>query len=199
MDETGAGCRRVQNLLGALNPAPLPPWCLGSRCRCGTDHLPAAGRSSSGSEGPPQRPPRTIHQLREEQGHSRYTYSAANPLSATIDSGDIIEVQCWDSSEHDAADPDTATVEDLLNRTRPTPLGGWGNPVCDPVFVNGAQAGDTLQIEILALRSGDWGWTCITDGFGLLAGNDSGVFPDGDVPALGTSLCNIALQQQHHI
>ena len=90
--------------------------------------------------------------------------------------------QCWDSSEHDLVGPDPCTVDELLNRTRPKPLGGWGNPVCDPVYVEGAEPGDTLQVEILQLRSGDWGWTCITDGFGLLAGNDDGLFPE---PKLG--------------
>ena len=39
-----------------------------------------------------------------------------------------------------------------------------------------------LPPEDLQLRSGDWGWTCITDGFGLLAGNDDGLFPE---PKLG--------------
>ena len=67
-----------------------------------------------------------------------------------------------------------STVDELINRHRPKPFGGWGNPVCAPVYVEGAEPGDTLQVEILELTSGDWGWTGITDGFGLLAGNDDG-------------------------
>src|SRR5579862_6983334 len=43
-----------------------------------------------------------------------------------------------------------------------------------PVRVDGAQPGDTLEIEILALTPGEWGWTGIIPGFGLLP-ND---FPD---------------------
>ena len=48
------------------------------------------------------------------------------------------------------------------------------NPVTGPVFVRGAQPGDTLAVEILELRPRDWGWTAIIPGFGLLADE----FPD---------------------
>ena len=37
-----------------------------------------------------------------------------------------------------------------------------------PVYVNGAEAGDTLKVEILDLQTGDWGWTAIFPGLGLL-------------------------------
>jgi acetamidase/formamidase len=43
-----------------------------------------------------------------------------------------------------------------------------------PVWVNGAEPGDTLQIEILDLTPGDWGWTVVLAGLGLLAED----FPD---------------------
>src|SRR6478752_5816850 len=48
------------------------------------------------------------------------------------------------------------------------------NPVTGPVFVKGARPGDVLEVEILALRPHDWGWTAIIPGFGLLADE----FPD---------------------
>ena len=38
-----------------------------------------------------------------------------------------------------------------------------------PLFVEGAEPGDTLSIEILALETGDWGWTAVLPGFGLAA------------------------------
>ena len=37
-----------------------------------------------------------------------------------------------------------------------------------PVHVEGAQPGDTLEIEVLALEPGDWGWTVILPDMGLL-------------------------------
>lgn len=43
------------------------------------------------------------------------------------------------------------------------------NPVTGPVFVEGAQPGQTLVVEILDLAVDDWGWTANIPGFGLLA------------------------------
>ena len=44
------------------------------------------------------------------------------------------------------------------------------NPVSGPVFVKGARPGDVLAVEVLELQPGDWGWTALIPGFGLLAG-----------------------------
>ena len=52
--------------------------------------------------------------------------------------------------------------------------------VCGPVFVEGAEPGDTLQVELLDFTPGDWGWTAAIPGFGLLADD----FPE---PALRIS------------
>lgn len=38
-----------------------------------------------------------------------------------------------------------------------------------PVWVNGAEPGDTLEIEVLDLIPGDWGWTVVLADEGLLA------------------------------
>jgi acetamidase/formamidase len=43
-----------------------------------------------------------------------------------------------------------------------------------PLHVDGAEPGDTLEIEILALATGDWGWTVVDEGLGLLPED----FPD---------------------
>lgn len=42
------------------------------------------------------------------------------------------------------------------------------DPLCGPVHVEGAQPGDVLKIEVLDLALGDWGWTGLISGFGLL-------------------------------
>lgn len=44
-----------------------------------------------------------------------------------------------------------------------------------PVYVEGAQPGDTLEIEVVALEPGEWGWTVFLPELGLLAED----FPDG--------------------
>jgi acetamidase/formamidase len=41
--------------------------------------------------------------------------------------------------------------------------------VAGPVFVEGAEPGDTLEIELLGFEPADWGWTACIPGFGLLA------------------------------
>jgi acetamidase/formamidase len=46
-----------------------------------------------------------------------------------------------------------------------------------PVFVEGAEPGDTLKIEILRLEPGTWGWSAILPEMGLLADD----FPEGYV------------------
>src|SRR3954447_19433391 len=43
------------------------------------------------------------------------------------------------------------------------------NPVSGPIYVKGAQPGDTLAVELLEFRPQGWGWTAIIPGFGLLA------------------------------
>lgn len=42
------------------------------------------------------------------------------------------------------------------------------NPVNGPVYVNGAQPGDTLEVEIEGFGPQSWGWTAVIPGFGLL-------------------------------
>ena len=46
-----------------------------------------------------------------------------------------------------------------------------------PIHVEGAQPGDTLAVEILALEAGDWGWCSILPELGLLPDD----FPEGFV------------------
>src|SRR5215472_4995731 len=46
-----------------------------------------------------------------------------------------------------------------------------------PLWVNGAEPGDTLQVDVLELQHGDWGWAAFLPELGLLP--DS--FPDGYV------------------
>ena len=40
-----------------------------------------------------------------------------------------------------------------------------------PIYVEGAQPGDVLAVEILDLEPGDWGWTGMGPDFGFLAGD----------------------------
>lgn len=43
------------------------------------------------------------------------------------------------------------------------------DPLCGPIYVEGAAPGDTLAVEVLDLTLANWGWTGLLKGFGLLA------------------------------
>ncbi|HLQ83103.1 MAG TPA: acetamidase/formamidase family protein [Pseudogracilibacillus sp.] len=43
------------------------------------------------------------------------------------------------------------------------------NPMIGPLYIKGAEPGDTLEVEMLEFHQLEWGWTAIIPGFGLLA------------------------------
>ena len=94
-------------------------------------------------------------------------WDAGIPPVLRVASGSEVDIDALDAScgQITAA----STVEDLLaldfSRV---------DQVCGPVFVEGAQPGDTLQVELLDFQPGDWGWTAAIPGFGLLTDE----FPD---------------------
>jgi acetamidase/formamidase len=84
------------------------------------------------------------------------------PPRVEIESGDIVVFECRDAL--DAQVTPNSGHEALANVdfSRVHPLTG-------PVFVKGAQPGDTLEVEILKLQHKGWGWNGFLPGFGLLA------------------------------
>jgi acetamidase/formamidase len=48
-----------------------------------------------------------------------------------------------------------------IDRTRIHALSG-------PIWIDGAEAGDVLQVDVLATRHGGWGWSSIVEGLGFL-------------------------------
>ncbi|MBP1971238.1 acetamidase/formamidase [Virgibacillus natechei] len=43
------------------------------------------------------------------------------------------------------------------------------HPISGPIYIEGAEAGDTLEVEIMDLQTTGWGWTAIIPGKGLLS------------------------------
>ena len=43
------------------------------------------------------------------------------------------------------------------------------NPVCGPLWVDGAEPGDALSVRLIGFEPSGWGWTANIPGFGLLA------------------------------
>jgi acetamidase/formamidase len=85
------------------------------------------------------------------------SFSRDLPPVLTIDSGDIINVRTldarWNLEPHVAPGVPSRTFEPR------DPVLDAGHALCGPVAVCGAAPGDTLEIEILELRTGTWGWT----------------------------------------
>ncbi len=48
------------------------------------------------------------------------------------------------------------------------------NPIAGPVYVDGADPGDTLKVTLLGFETSGWGWTGIFPGYGLLAADFPG-------------------------
>ncbi|HTY48490.1 MAG TPA: acetamidase/formamidase family protein [Steroidobacteraceae bacterium] len=46
---------------------------------------------------------------------------------------------------------------------------GRVNPISGPVYVDGAEPGDTLKVTLVGFDPAGWGWTGVIPGFGLLA------------------------------
>ena len=103
--------------------------------------------------------------ITRDQNHLAWD-PAIEPV-ASVGSGDVVEFDCLDASNGQiTADSTTATLETLVF--------DQVDQVTGPVAVEGAEPGDTLQIDLLELVPADWGWTASIPGFGLLADD----FPD---------------------
>ncbi len=104
--------------------------------------------------------------IRRDQNH--LAWDPAIPPLATVGSGDEVEFDCLDASNGqltaESRTEDLATLE--FDRV---------DQVTGPVAVEGAEPGDTLQVDLLEFVAADWGWTASIPGFGLLADD----FPDG--------------------
>ena len=75
--------------------------------------------------------------------------------------GDEVQVECVDASGGQVQ-PGMTTAEYLaIDRTRIHALTG-------PIWVEGAEPGDVLQVDVLATRHGGWGWTSTIEGLGFL-------------------------------
>ena len=101
----------------------------------------------------------TEHKLSNEPTHSRW--NRALPPRLTIDSGDTVHFECVDSSGAQVRPGMTLPEYLAIDRGRIHALTG-------PVFVNGAEPGDVLQIDVLEVAHKGWGWTSVVEGLGFL-------------------------------
>jgi acetamidase/formamidase len=99
------------------------------------------------------------HQLTAEPTHSVWDRSLTARLH--IESGDEVQIQCVDASGGQVH-PAMTTAEYLtIDRTRIHALTG-------PIWIDNAEPGDVLQIDVKATRHCGWGWSSVVAGLGFL-------------------------------
>lgn len=100
---------------------------------------------------------KTIH-------HKHHHFGWDNSLTPVlrVEPGTDVEIHTVDSSGGQLGP--TSTAEDVAKLDFELV-----NPVTGPIFVEGAELGDAVAVEILDFTESGWGWTGIIPGFGLLA------------------------------
>jgi acetamidase/formamidase len=78
-----------------------------------------------------------------------------------IGSGDEVQIECVDASGAQVQPGMNAAEFLSIDRTRIHALTG-------PIWIEGAEPGDVLEIEVLATRHSGWGWSSVIGGLGFL-------------------------------
>src|SRR6202795_1408438 len=91
--------------------------------------------------------------------HSRWNRALQPRLR--IAPGDIVHMECVDSSGAQVYPAMTLDGYLKIDRTRIHALTG-------PIYVQGAEPGDVLQIDVLEVMHKGWGWSSVVGGLGFL-------------------------------
>jgi acetamidase/formamidase len=102
--------------------------------------------------------PRT-HALPEDAVH--HTWDAGSTPAITIESGDTVTMTTRDVSDGQVSPGPHAVPFAEVDWGRAYPLAG-------PIAIADAEPGDTLAIEVVEIRTRDWGWTAIMPDLALL-------------------------------
>jgi acetamidase/formamidase len=78
-----------------------------------------------------------------------------------IDPGDEVQIECVDASGGQVRPGMTLEEYLTIDRTRIHALTG-------PIWIEGAEPGDVLEVEVLATRHCGWGWSSVVEGLGFL-------------------------------
>jgi len=102
--------------------------------------------------------------LTADQTHNKF--SAVIPPVITVPSGAVIEAYTQEATGGQLALGSTMADLEAVDSDLLIALTG-------PVYVEGAEPGDTLAVTLIELEPGDWGWTGVWPDFGLLAGEEN--------------------------
>jgi len=101
----------------------------------------------------------TEHTLSAEPTHSIWDRTLTPRLQ--IAPGDHVQFECVDASGGQVHPCMTSAEFETIDRTRIHALTG-------PVWIEGAEPGDVLEIDVLATQHRGWGWSSIIPGLGFL-------------------------------
>lgn len=90
-----------------------------------------------------------------------YKWSRSHKPALKIEPGDTVKFDINEVSSWQIKKDSTAEVLKTFDNSKLYPLSG-------PVFVDGAEPGDTLTVEVLDVKNGDYGWSAIVPGLGIL-------------------------------
>ncbi len=100
------------------------------------------------------------HHLDDTQPHAFWDNSY--PARLRILPGDTVVFETLEASAGQVGPDSAAEVVGNLNFDLIHPLTG-------PVYVEGAEPGDALVVDIVSIKHKGWGWNAVIPGFGLLA------------------------------
>lgn len=97
-----------------------------------------------------------------DPGKIHFQWNNALEPALTVEPGDV--VHCWTQEVTNGQVTPGCSAE-ILTRIDFDQL----YPLAGPIYVEGAEPGDALSVEILALEPDDWGWNGLIPDLGLLA------------------------------
>lgn len=100
----------------------------------------------------------TYH-LDDTQPHAFWDNS--HPARVRIKSGDTVVFETQEASAGQVTPTSTSEAVRNLNFDPIHPLTG-------PVYIEGAEPGDGLDVEVISIKHKSWGWNAVIPGFGLL-------------------------------
>ncbi len=98
------------------------------------------------------------------------------PPKLIVNSGDVIAVETM-MHAHNKAQPG-ATLEEFIAIRKAKPGGGW-HSVTGPIYVNGAEPGDVMEIRIIKITPKAFGFNISLPGKEFPVGTLPAEFPDG--------------------
>jgi acetamidase/formamidase len=101
------------------------------------------------------------------EDHVHYLWDEGNEPTLRIASGDEVVARTREVSDGQLGPESKVEALGSLDMDRLYPLVG-------PIYVEGAEPGDTLAVNMLSIETQGWGWAAILPGFGLLPDD----FPD---------------------